>query len=125
MSMGKLVYFAFLLPGVIRMAAGQEQAKPAAAGQALSVVKRICIEKFGGDSEAAAQVRELAIAALFTSKAFLITEKCEKADATMHGAVTRGKGYRSRSEGEGIRFGDRISVADSFGKAAASATGMT
>ncbi len=54
-------------------------------GQLLTI-KRVYVDKLTG-GETAAQMRELLIASLQTSKLFILTEKPERADVIMHGAA--------------------------------------
>jgi hypothetical protein len=112
------------LPAFVMMYAAIAVAQDNPSPRPLASLKRVCVERFAGDAEIGAQAREIAIASLFTAKAFAITEKCEKSDASLKGAVTRARAYRSRSEGDSTRFGENASVSNSLGRAAASATGM-
>ena len=73
--------------------------------QELLGVKRICVEKFAGDEALVATVREMAIAGLFALKRFRVSEKCDKADATLKGAVLERGERRIRGEGEATDFG--------------------
>jgi hypothetical protein len=91
----------------------------------LSAIKWVCVERFVGDPDISTQARELAIASLFTSKLFAVTEKCEKAEATMKGSASRSRGQKSRSEGDSMRFGETASVSDSFGRVASGVVGAT
>jgi len=91
----------------------------------LTAVKRVCVDRFVGDADFGAQARDLAIASLYAAKSFSITEKCEKAAILLKGAVSRTRGYRSRSEGDGTRFGEGARVSDTFGRIAASVTGAS
>jgi hypothetical protein len=62
----------------------------------------------------------MAFAALFAAKRFVLLEKCEKADATLKGAVLDAMEQRSRSESEGMGFG-AVAGAGRAGSAGASA----
>src|SRR5689334_22485629 len=98
---------------------------PPAAPIPLTAVKRVCVDRFVGDADFGAQARELAIASLYAAKSFSITEKCEKAAILLKGAVSRTRGYRTRSEGDGTRFGEGARVSDTLGHLAASVTGAS
>jgi hypothetical protein len=71
----------------------------------LGKLTRVCVDQFSGDTALVSPVREIAIAALFGMKRFVVTENCAKADATMRGAVIERTGRRARSEGEAADFG--------------------
>jgi hypothetical protein len=71
----------------------------------LPAIKRICVDKIAGEESIVAAARELAIAGLFTSKRFTVTEKCVKADAILKGAVLERGEMRVRGEGEATDFG--------------------
>jgi hypothetical protein len=79
----------------------------------LGSLRRLCVEGFVGLQPHAGQAREMAIAGLFESKRFRITENCEKADAIVKGSVTQAKEERSRAEAESTDFG----VAAGYGSA--------
>lgn len=68
-------------------------------------LKRICVDTLAGDESLLGPAKEIAIAALFSSKRFAITEKCEKADAVLKGAVLERAERRVRAEGESTDFG--------------------
>src|SRR5947207_11826607 len=89
---------------------------PPAAPIPLTAVKRVCVDRFVGDADFGAQARELAIASLYAAKSFSITEKCEKAAILLKGAVSRTRGYRTRSEGDSTRFGEGARVSETFGR---------
>lgn len=72
---------------------------------ALATVKTICVETFAGDPSLVQAVKEIAIAALYGAKRFTISERCDKTDAVLKGAVIEKAGTRVRAEGEGAGFG--------------------
>jgi hypothetical protein len=80
-------------------------------------VKKICVDKLVGEGSTSDAAREVAIASLFASKRFSVTERCEVADAVLRGAVSEKSGFKSQSEGEATSFGaaagraDRLSAA--------------
>jgi len=107
---------------------GQATAPPAQQPESnlrLSSIRRVCVDKFVGEEALVATVREIAIASLFSLKRFTVTEKCEKADATLKGAVIERAEKRVRAEGEAADFGvaaggasgSRHSVTAGFGAA--------
>jgi hypothetical protein len=71
----------------------------------LTAIKRICVDKIAGEEAIVAAARELAIAGLFSAKRFTVTEKCDKADAILKGAVLERGEMRVRGEGEATDFG--------------------
>lgn len=71
----------------------------------LASVKTICIGPFVGDASQAAAAREVATSALFSTKRFKVTEKCDKADVVLKGAVLERSERRVRGEGESTNFG--------------------
>ncbi|MGH9787829.1 MAG: hypothetical protein ACRD4U_03890 [Candidatus Acidiferrales bacterium] len=71
----------------------------------LKVVKRLCVEKFGGNETEATQAREMVFAKLFKTKRFVLTENCEKADAVLKGAFLQSSEQRVRGESESMEFG--------------------
>jgi hypothetical protein len=71
----------------------------------LASLQRICVDKFVGEEALVATVREIAMASLFSLKRFIVTEKCEKVDATLKGAVIERGEKRVRAEGESADFG--------------------
>lgn len=91
-----LAAFAFLL---------NAQPTAPAPDSGLSNIKRLCVEKFAGEDQNAAQARETAMAALFSLKRFAITENCDKADAVLKGAVSERVGTKTRAESEEANFG--------------------
>lgn len=72
---------------------------------ALQRIKRICVDRLAGPAPLADAVREMAFAALFSARRFTVLEKCEKAEATLKGAVLESGDRRTRAESEGIGFG--------------------
>jgi len=80
-------------------------------------VKRICVDKLVAEGATADAARELAIASLFASKRFAVTEKCEAADAVLKGAVVEKSGFKSQSEGEATSFGAAGGRADRYSAA--------
>ena len=64
----------------------------------LASVKRICVENLVGDQALVAPAKEIAIAALFASKRYTVTEKCDKADAVLKGAVLERGENRVRAD---------------------------
>ena len=82
MCMVKWSLFSILY--VILLAQPPTQADDAAA---LQRIKRICVDRLAGQAPLVDAVREMAFAALFSAKRFTVLEKCEKADATLKGAV--------------------------------------
>ncbi|MFN0168655.1 MAG: hypothetical protein ACKV22_19700 [Bryobacteraceae bacterium] len=73
--------------------------------EGLRGIKRICVDRLVGEDSMVAPAREIAIAALFAAKRFTVTEKCEKADAVLKGAVLERGERRTRAEGESANFG--------------------
>jgi hypothetical protein len=59
------------------------------------------------------QVQEMVIARLFQTKRFSLTENCEKADYILKGSITERNEHASRSESEGIGFGQAASGSSS------------
>lgn len=100
-------------------------AQTTATDSALSKVQRICVDKLGGAEPLAGAVREMAFAALFAAKRFTVVEKCEKAEATLKGAVIDSAERRERAESEGISFGGIAGGASASGGVIAGATGGT
>lgn len=74
----------------------------------LASIKRICVEKFAGLEPQADQAREMAIASLFGTKKFRVTENCEKAEAILRGSVTGSSEQRVRVEGDSVEFGRAV-----------------
>jgi hypothetical protein len=70
----------------------------------LLTVRRLCIGQFAGEESDAAVAKEIAIASLYASKKFVITEKCDGADAVLKGALIEKSGFKAQSEGEGTSF---------------------
>jgi len=89
----------------------------------LLAIKRLCVEKFAGEEPQAEQAREMAIASLFATKRFALTENCEKADAVLKGAVAEAKEQRVRAEGEGMEFGTAAGAASVSGSSGSAAVG--
>jgi hypothetical protein len=71
----------------------------------LASLRRVCVDKIVGEESLVASVREIAIASLFSLKRFTVTEKCEKADAILRGAVIERAEKRVRAESEATDFG--------------------
>lgn len=84
---------------------------PAPPRPSLSHVQRVCVDKFTGEDALIAPVREIAIAAMFGLKRFVITENCSRADATLKGAVLERTTERVRGEGETTGFGTVVGAA--------------
>jgi hypothetical protein len=80
-------------------------ATPASAPQPLSAVHKICVDRIAGDESVVAAAREFAIAGLFSARRFIVTERCDKADAALKGAVIERQEKRVRAEGEATGFG--------------------
>ncbi len=91
-------------------------AEPAANPRLLQV-KRVCVQNFGEDA-LGVQAREMVIAKLFEAKRFSLTENCEKADFVLKGSITERSDRVSRSESEGIGFGESAAAASSSGSGA-------
>jgi hypothetical protein len=102
----------------------KESAPPAepAVNPRLLQVKRICVQNFG-DDPLGVQAREMVIAKLFESKRFSLTENCEKADFVLKGSITERSDRVSRSESEGIGFGESVAASSTTG-AGISRTGV-
>jgi hypothetical protein len=71
----------------------------------LTTIKRVCVDKFAGEESLVATVQEIAIASIFSLKRFTVTEKCDKADAVLKGAVIERVENKIRAEGEATNFG--------------------
>ncbi|HXK59859.1 MAG TPA: hypothetical protein PLP42_08165 [Acidobacteriota bacterium] len=69
------------------------------------MIKKICVADFVGDPTLLEAAREIAFAALFSGKRFVLTEKCEGADAVLKGAILERSDRRVRAEGEAADFG--------------------
>jgi hypothetical protein len=67
-------------------------------------VRRVCVSDFGTDA-LGIQIQEVVIAKLFQAKRFSLTEDCEKADFVVKGTIIERSDYATRSESEGIGFG--------------------
>lgn len=78
---------------------------PLAEVPALSTVRKMCVGTIAGDEAAVAAAREFAIAGLFSARRFTLTERCDKADAVLKGAVIERSEKRVRAEGESTDFG--------------------
>jgi hypothetical protein len=108
--MGRFIWV-WLLVVVTALAQTQVQSAPAPANvpeaelKALSMVRKICVDKIAGDEAIVAAAREFAIAGLFSARRFTVTERCEKADAVLKGAVIERSEKRVRAEGESTGFG--------------------
>jgi hypothetical protein len=94
----------------------KETAPPSepAANPRLLQVKRVCVQDFGADV-LGVQAREMVIAKLFESKRFSLTENCDKADFVLKGSITERSDRVSRSESEGIGFGESAAASSSSG----------
>jgi hypothetical protein len=77
----KMMRAALILVLAVRVFAQQEDLS----GQLLTI-KRVYVDKLTG-GETAAQMRELLISSLQSSKLFILTENQERADVIMHGAA--------------------------------------
>jgi hypothetical protein len=86
----------------------------------LANITSVCVDRLAGPVAVAEAGREMAFAALFAAKRFVLLEKCEKADATIKGAVLDSVDQRSRSESEGMSFG-AVAGAGSVGPTGGSA----
>jgi hypothetical protein len=120
----------FILFAVAAMAAGEHMCQsptaPEETQSGLERVKRICVQAFSGDERLSESAREVAIAALFGSKRFAVTENCERADAIMKGAILEKDERRERGESEAVQFGvaaGGASVSGSSGSGAFGAAG--
>ena len=119
MCTGRLALVA-LLPGVLFSQAAGLDVPPS---RTLADIKRVCVDKIVGEEAVVAAARELAIAGLFSARRFVITEKCDKADVILKGAVLERGEMRVRGEGEATDFGaaaggasaNRISGRAAFG----------
>lgn len=94
--------FVLLLPCIGFCQATEESAPPS---RTLAEIKRICVDRIVGEEAVVAAARELAIAGLFSARRFAITEKCDKADAILKGAVLERGELKVRGEGEATDFG--------------------
>jgi hypothetical protein len=104
--------------------AQQELAAPAGSpSPALARIRVLCVESIAGDQAGAAAVREIVIAGLFAAKRFVVTEKCDKADAVLKGALTERSSTRVRAEGESADFGVAAGAARVTGSTGAAAIG--
>ena len=79
-----------------------------------------------GDDPLGVQAHEMVIAKLFEARRFSLTENCDRADYVIKGSVTERLERVSRSESEGIGFGERASSSQSsssrFGSAGSSSS---
>ncbi|MFN7939013.1 MAG: hypothetical protein U0R19_37140 [Bryobacteraceae bacterium] len=89
----------------------------------IATLKRICVERLAGDEKTVEVAREMAIAGLFSVKRFTVLEKCDKAEATLKGAVLERLNRRSRAEGESTDFGVAAGGASATGATARAAFG--
>ncbi len=89
----------------------------------LSMMKTLCVDAFAGDPRSAATVREMVFAGLFAGHTFTVTERCDKADAVLKGAILERATSRVRAEGEGTDFGVARGGMVRDGTAAAAAVG--
>lgn len=89
----------------------------------LASMRTLCVETFSGDQALAAAVREMVFAGLFAERSFTLTERCDRADAMLKGAVLERGTSRVRAEGEGTEFGVARGAAVRDGSAAAAAAG--
>jgi len=128
-----LQLFVLILTSACLLAQTDQAGNPDAALQGrLAAVRTVCIGPFVGDESQAAAAREVAVTALFSTKRFKLTEKCDKADVVLKGAVLEKTERRVRAEGESTDFGvaaggasaSRNSASGGFG-AAAGGTGET
>ncbi|MGH9774329.1 MAG: hypothetical protein ACRD50_05215 [Candidatus Acidiferrales bacterium] len=71
-------------------------------------IKKVCVGSFGDDA-IATQVKEIVIAKLFESKLYSLTEDCKSADFEIRGSVVEQEHQQSRSESEGVQFGEHRS----------------
>lgn len=90
---------------------------------ALARVRTICVETFEGDPALTGTAKEIAIAGLFAAKKFTITERCDKADAVLKGAIMERSATRVRAEGEGAGFGVAAGGASTTAAAIGAAAG--
>jgi hypothetical protein len=74
-------------------------------------VKRVCVARLNGDERFAAQVQDMLISSLFTTKHWAVTDNCERADAVFKGTAAENRERLSRLEDEGIGFGKRVGAA--------------
>jgi len=82
-----------------------QKAESSAETTSLAKVRRICVDKLAGEERTIGPAREMAIAGLFSAKRFSVLEKCDKAEATLKGAVMERSNRKVRAEGEATDFG--------------------
>ncbi|MBN8732799.1 MAG: hypothetical protein J0L64_19840 [Acidobacteria bacterium] len=78
---------------------------PLSAQTPLSQVRKVCVDKIVGPEPLASATRELAFTALYATKRFAVLEKCDKAEASLKGAILEVADRQSRAESESIGFG--------------------
>jgi hypothetical protein len=88
------------------------EARPVDSGSEIATrllkIHRICVESFG-DDQISRQLNAMVINALSESKRFTITEKCEKADATLKGVSTQQAHQEAHSSSEETSVGGSAS----------------
>jgi hypothetical protein len=105
MCMASRAWLVVLLAVPLYGQAPAPPAPPADVNPRLASLRRVCVDKIVGEESLVASVREIAIASLFSLKRFTVTEKCEKADAVLRGAVIERAEKRVRAESETTDFG--------------------
>lgn len=101
--MARLLTLAAVAAGIA--VAPQQSPQSPPANPKLTSIRTVCVDVFAGDPGPAATAKEMAFAALFAAKRFTLTERCDKADAVLKGAVMQASSTRVRAEGEGAGFG--------------------
>lgn len=96
---------------------GQEVSQKGKAVNGLSRAMLVCVEKLNGPQPLADAVRDMAFAALHSTRRFTVSERCDKAEAIIKGSVIESVERLSRSEQEGIAFGAAAGAANSSGAA--------
>jgi hypothetical protein len=117
-----------LLPLTLASVIGQENPKaanPPAAVDSLPAIKRVCVDKITGEALVASASREILLANLFAGKRFMLMENCDKADATLKGAVLSATEKRVRGESESIGFGQAGGAARANRDSASAAFGAS
>ncbi len=87
----------------------------------LASMKSVCVDTVAGEAGLAATVREMVFAGLFAGRAFTVTERCDRADAVVKGAILERATSKVRAEGEGTNFGAAAGGAARDGAVAAAA----
>jgi len=106
------------------VASSAEQFQAGSDLKQLLAVKRVCVAKLNGDERFAAQVQDMLISSLFTTKHFTLTDNCDRADATFKGTAAENRERLSRLEDEGIGFGKSAgAVSGSWNRSGGSVSG--